>query len=225
MSAKIHLIGTVHGDPSGAERLQKALVYEQPEVLTVEFSLESLQYLENEGFSLLQQKVYSLSFPKDVNDFLKEKLTCLSFEVKVSSAYALEQNIPLHYVDHPSVIDSLKANVSLACKLPAQKFKLCLRPLYVPEKVKINSIYADYQKLFESNGEEEQQKINLEADYFGPRDSYMAESIEKIIEPGARIVHVGGIGHCLKDSRGRTLFSKLRKYNPTRETLRWYEDK
>ncbi|HLD39701.1 MAG TPA: hypothetical protein VJB13_01020 [Candidatus Nanoarchaeia archaeon] len=223
--SRIHFIGTVHGDPAGETRLKKALQIEKPTILTLEYSKELEEYVKNEAIPAMHEKIDSLKLPISETESLKNLLYNTSFEITTARGYALSQGIPLHYVDHPSVIDSLKANVSLACKLPAQKFKLCLRPLYVPEKVKINSIYADYQKLFESNGEEEQQKINLEADYFGPRDSYMAESIEKIIEPGARIVHVGGIGHCLKDSRGRTLFSKLRKYNPTRETLRWYEDK
>ena len=31
--------------------------------------------------------------------------------------------------------------------------------------------------------------------------------------------------HGLDDAKDRTLFSKLRKYNPTRATLKWYEDK
>ncbi|HLD39702.1 MAG TPA: hypothetical protein VJB13_01025 [Candidatus Nanoarchaeia archaeon] len=231
MSAKIHLIGTVHGDPSGAERLQKALVYEQPEVLTVEFSLESLQYLENEGFSLLQQKVDSLSFPKDVNDFLKEKLTCLSFEVKVSSAYALEQNIPIHYVDHPSQLELEKQNISAVCNSPKQDFEDFLKCLSLRARNSgEDKIYSLYQSFFDHPGSQaEKTHLEKEAHFYGYRDSFMAQRIQDVaeaIQRDSKIVHVGGLGHCLKDDMElRTLFSRLRHYAPTRTGLKWYEDK
>ena len=43
----IHLIGTVHYDLKGKERLEKALDIEKPDVITVEASQRALDYLKS----------------------------------------------------------------------------------------------------------------------------------------------------------------------------------
>ncbi len=226
MKLRIHFIGTVHGDPLGLERLQKALDCERPTIITLECSEELVSYLQDEAIPAIHEKIDSLDFSHNEVEFLKKEFSKLNFEIVASRAYVLQHSIPLHYVDHPSSKKIAQREVAQFCRLSADDMRTFLTTSPLDRKiVGTDAIYKRYQKLFEQFDEEEQKIVNREAHNFTYRDSFMAENLEGIVTPGARLVHVGGIGHCLKDTEGRTLFSKLRQYNPTRETLKWYDGK
>jgi len=221
MSPRIHFIGTVHGDPLGAQRLEKALECEIPTILTLECSRELINYIENEGIPAMHRRIESLDLSDEEAECLKNDFGKIEYEIEITRQYAFRHNVPLHYIDHPSVVKSPKRKVSQFMKLSADDLRTFLNPSSCRGT---NRIYLSYQKLFSSFDGSEQQEADLNAHHFGLCDAYMAQKLEKILESGARVVHVGGIGHCLQDAQGRTLFSKLRKYNPTRETLKWYDE-
>jgi len=45
MAAHIHLIGSVHLDPRGMDRTNRALAIEQPSIITLEMSRDSYDYI------------------------------------------------------------------------------------------------------------------------------------------------------------------------------------
>ncbi len=224
-NARIHFIGTVHQDPLGSERLQKALELEKPDIITVECSNVMVDYLVSEGLPTVFQKIDSLDFSQIEAGRLKKKFQDSNFEIFVSSEYALQNDLPIQYVDSPSMVNGTKKDVSTIESFSEYDFRKCFSLSLSRAIIRTDSIYSLYQKLFDGSAENEQWQLEPEAHKFNHRDAFMARNIERFIEPGAKLVHVGGIGHCLNDTKGRTLFSKLQQYNPTRATLKWYEDK
>ncbi|MDP3699151.1 MAG: hypothetical protein Q8R47_06220 [Nanoarchaeota archaeon] len=234
MSARIHFIGCVHGDPQGSERLWKALEYEKPDIITVEFNQDALEYVETEGIPLVLQKIDSLGFHPEVADFLKEKMGKPSFGATAARLYALQQGIPIHYVDHPSTISYTKSTIAAICNSSKEDFQYHLSSLASKRMIhSTDKKYLIYQSLFDkpfSDSEaEEKNQVERGAHLFDHRDTFMAHRIQDVVEailPGAKDVHVGGLAHCLRDDQElRTLFSCLRHYSPTRATLKWYEGK
>lgn len=222
---RIHFIGTAHHDQEGEERLEGALGYEKPDILTVECSNELVDFLENEGIPRIFQKIDSLNFSDAEAVILKNRFQKLNFEISTSKDYALQHNLPLHYVDHYSLVQGSKRDVSVIELLSKEKMATLLVDTSKKEIKKTDAIYSFYQKLFDSFPQQEQQEMNRIAHNFSHRDAFMASKVLGLIEADAKLVHVGGIGHCLKDAQERTLFSKLSKYNPTRATLKWYDGK
>lgn len=223
---RIHFIGTRHYDLLGPGRLEKALGTESPSVITVEASRVHLDYLEAEGLPLIHKRIDSLGFSQVDTEFLKRRFGEIGFEVEISRLYALQHNIPLHYVDLRDV-EKTKKIVQIVCNSSREKFE-CEISHFVPKTEIADSdrVYSLYENLFAGSFEKEQKHTNFNAIYLEPhRDSFMADRIERIAEIDGRITHIGGIMHCLNDVQGRTLFSKLRGYNPTRQTLKWYEDR
>jgi len=230
MSARIHFVGTIHSDHFGSERLERALKYESPDIITVECSNAIIDYLETEGFSQVLHKIDSLDFSQADAEFLKQRFGRLAFEAHSSRLHALQYGVSIHYVDSPSIVEDTKREISKRCNALREDFEYNISPFVLRKDIiKSEALYSSYQSLFDEEFPhsrlEEQDKVKNYPYKLVNRDDFMAQKIEKIVEPDVKIVHVGGVVHCLKDVEGRTLFSRLQQYNPTRATLKWYENR
>ncbi len=231
-NVRIHFIGTAHEDMLGAQRLEKALQYEKPDIITVESSEVMMDYMENEGLPKIVKKINSLGLSATDTIFLIELLGEGGYERKKSKAYASKFGIPIYYVDDPSLVaGSVKAVLKMVDSSKKYFTEYLSSEYRAKVKVFLDKNYLLFQSLFDGevpgsrSVEQDLVERIIQTTPSASRDEIVAQNIEAIIKPGAKIVHVGGAFHSLRDVEGRTLFTRLRRYNPTRATLKWYEDK
>jgi len=266
----IHFIGTAHNDPQGPERLQKALEYEQPDIVTVEFDdhlLKVWEAVSNYRNDFLNgARLMNTYFNQGLDDMI-ERLATYQYEVAQALEFEKKYDLLVKGVDYNPTIPASRVEqatfllspyvifldtqricskmdvvgrqaTSLFKRLLYQRCESLLAFLRVPVLI-IESRYDIFQRYFDA--ENVKQKFpdldryctehELSEISFGEnpedieRDAMASSQIEQLVQPDIKIVHVGGLFHGLDDAKDRTLFSKLRKYNPTRATLKWYEDK
>lgn len=259
MSARIHFIGTIHNDPKGPERLRRALEYESPDIVTVEFDdalrgiwnvasilrhdlLTEIQFTNsqfNQGLgemiARLEARLYELSECIKFGKKYTRPVKGVDFKPTIVSKSPKEQVIPFIY-DCVFFLDAQQEYAKMVkggsfpsvfkALLSMKDFELCDFLNYEPAD--IDSGYDSYQRFFENYHPLTEQKlcewVGFPTDG-GIRDVKAAGFIEELVQPDIKLVHVGGIFHCLRDSENRSLFSRLQKYNPTRATLKWYDGK
>ena len=233
----IHLIGTVHYNLNGFDKLKKALEIENPDILTIEASREGVKYMKTHWdddvkYSLEILKKNELK-PETISFFKKylESVSC--YEVDACDNYSKEKNIPLYYIDSPDSFSYIKEDSIKQLNELFKNFEPNFFDKFSIEKIKNghDKLYEYIQKLYDGEIPSEKGEeifINpLRGKIVGKRDEFQAKKIVSIARenPGEKIVHVGGCVHFLSDSKGDTLYSKLKlnKINPTRKTLWKYE--
>ena len=232
----IHLIGTLHYDFKGTERLREALRIEKPQILTLEVSDAALEYWKvhwkNEADSQLEM-LRKNGFDSKTFSFFEKYMKSLSlYEVDTCLEYSREFNIPLVYVDDPNNFSLVIEEAKKQTKELFEKFEPDFFKEISIEKVQsgYDMLYEYFQKLYDGKiPEKEGEKLidSVRGKVVGKRDEFQAKKIASIARenPEKKIVHVGGCVHFLSDSKGDTLYSKLKlnKLNPTRKTLWKYE--
>ncbi len=112
LKTTILLLGTRHCDPQGAERLERALSIEQPDILTLEsnhaystwlFSPEGQQAVIDYYRYYLNYGLLPATFEKICNTITKQ-----NFEEHVALRYTQDKGIPLHYVDNSITVELWK---------------------------------------------------------------------------------------------------------------------
>lgn len=248
--ASIHLIGVIHHDLRGAEILKKALELEKPNILTIEANRVILDYINNHKLSdykgiieLISRKISN----KQELSLYEEFYGAEFFEIDSCIDYSNRTGVPLFPIDanhNLPGLDGSRLSKWLSTNSPellGEKLSNVIRNSYLRIDLRrenmINSFCLTYKKaenLFggkipEIEGEVFINEIN---DFFnrksvGYRDQTMAMNLINLVGnyKGSRIVHVGGFVHCLNDSKGRTLYSKLisKGFKPTRRTLMSYD--
>ncbi len=230
----LHLIGVLHYDLKGDERLRKALRVEKPDILTLEMTdVAPEQIKDNEIDSQLEMLIKTLKekFDSKTLSFFENYVNSISpFEKKVCQEYSKEFNIPLIYVDDPETVPSVLREIKKWVKEFFEKVEPDFFSGTSIERIQsgYDTLYEYFQKLYD--GEIPQEEGEKLIDYgrgkmIGKRDEYQARKIARIVSenPEKKIVHVGGCVHLLSDSKGETLYSKLEKFNPTRATIWKYK--
>lgn len=219
MEPKIHFIGISHADPYGQRKLERALLVESPDILTIEGSDEMDEYVksgEHQRNAIIRLDRYrEKGLSKRAYElFVREVRRTYGYENKIAKKYSESKGIQLHNVDDLNTIEEAR-NHFLVDELgevePMNKktFEDLVRHA---EKG-----YEDFEKMFtfpKVYRDSIDQIASKEA-----RDENMAKNIERLLVPGKKLVHITGLLHCLDDSRGKSTFSRLLKYKPTRSTL------
>ncbi len=232
--ATILLIGTVHGDLNGARRLERALHVERPDVLTLEANQKVAEYLEKnsaEDREMILSIIKGRGVKPETLTFFGEILPTRAYELDVCRAYAAKTGVPLHLIDDPSIIDSMREEILSQFRT----FFGTIDPKILDEVTRESvtsghdSTYQYIQSLCDGKipaSFGEQKMINPNRGrVIGRRDETEAGELTQLagLHPGAKIVHVGGCIHNLDDSRGETLYSRLVGLKPLRRTLLAYE--
>src|SRR3989344_7671041 len=202
---KIILIGTEHGDLKGSGRLESLLESVHPDILSVEFSLESLQLSKNNPVDIAKivseakERRVSSTFITFLGDLIaKHGLT--DFEYTASKSYADKHNITLYLADNPELASACR-NIKLdllhkiILGLPANT------EIPIPsEEQLINDTDKNYEFAVRAiNREFPQTQLDKFLDGFrgiliGQRDTYMTQRIRQIStdSPDSVLAHVCG---------------------------------
>ena len=223
---KVMLIGTVHGDPNGSERLKKKLLEINPDVLSIESSTESLRVLENNNAEI--RKRISEMKVRDVSEKIINLFSSIAsrydYESLVPKEYSETHNIPLYLSDFPEI---KREGINKAFESLAELVKQ-LPPgmeLPVPSQEdltkKIEQVYNFGLALLEGRYSSKEVEGFLEpfrGNLIGQRDEYMGKGIIGIVQEQKYgiLAHVGGFVHMIEDQKGQTLYSRIKKLNPQR---------
>lgn len=232
---RLTLIGTVHRDPRGAERLLSLLRRLHPDLITLEMSEKAFAYRQSEARRLLLRLDRILErlageLPADlqklqahpaVADILT--LLALPFEYQAAAAYAAEAAVPLHLIDRSDVSAAklrrverelvTYRNLKILVSLPAGAEKSDFEG-YGRAHAMITHDPGDAVRLAFLEGRRGEEGL-------GSRDRWMAEQIRRLLAArrDGHLVHVGGWVHLVEDARGETLYSLLADLAPQRLLL------
>ena len=229
---QLTLIGTVHRDPQGLQRLSALLERLQPNLLTLEMSPYALQYRQARGpTQLLRLERVLEQLATETGHSLLELRSCQAV-VDIQNLLALpyEYRAARHYVDQH---DCRLALIDMT-EVSTRKLKRVESGLITYRNLKIltalpevdaaqrQESYSTAQALLLNTSEAAvrsaylQQRRGLEG--IGPRDQHMAEQIRRLMHDDTcrHLVHVGGWVHLLEDPLGETLFSRLAEWSPAR---------
>ncbi len=229
------LIGTVHRDPRGRQKLLRLLEELRPGALTLEMSRTALNYRQIHGGHLsrrleriLQRLAGELDRPAEqlaahpaIADI--RKLLAPPFEYQAAAAYAEQFAVPLELIDSAE-ISAVKlkrvevelityANLKVLVGLPAGAEKTEADGFAMARQLVPGSLDPAVRQAFleKHRGEEG----------IGARDRAMAERIRRYLTawPERNLVHVGGWLHLVEDRRAETLYSLLADLEPRRILL------
>ena len=229
------LIGTVHRDARGEERLGQLLAQLQPGVITLELSEASLRYRRDKGEPQLRQLGHILEriaadrcvavAQLEAHPMVAQirQLLGLPFEYRAASAYARRHPVPLALIDLADVavrkLEKIESelitlrNLKTLTSLPAEPEKLQGEGYGVARALLGDQSQASTRQSFLAG------KRGFEG--IGPRDLHMATEIRRRLEasPERHLLHIGGWVHLVDDGAGETLFSRLADLSPQRLLL------
>lgn len=232
---KLTLVGTVHRDPLGHQRLSTLLEQLQPDLLTLEMSRYALHYRNIRGRAqLLRLERILERLAADIDRPLPELMTCqavsdiykllaLPYEYRAAREYADQRRCRLELIDLAKVsLLKLKRVESGLISYRNLKILTALSEDILSQRLET---YRTAQSLLLDDPEASvcaaflHQRRGTEG--VGPRDRAMAEQIRRLLQgiPGRHLVHIGGWVHLLTDPRGETLFSRLGEFSPNRRLL------
>lgn len=235
LPVRLTLIGTIHRDPRGEERLGALLAELAPDYLTLEMSPTSLRYRQQHGRLLLQRLeriVERLAEGDEVRRQAIEEhpsvvdirgLLALPFEYRAAIAYAEPHGRSLMLIDDSEVSQhklrqietelinyrNLRTLISLAGNHSAhgeESYTVAHTLLAPTAPSALRSAYLDKRRGSEG---------------IGPRDRQMATALldqARRLAP-RHMVHIGGWVHLIDDPAGETLFSRLAPLAPERRLL------
>jgi pheromone shutdown protein TraB len=229
------LIGTVHRDPRGAERLLSLLRRLHPDLITLEMSEKAFTYRQGEARRLLLRLDHILEqlagdLPADLQKLQAHPavadirtLLALPFEYQATAAYAAEAAVPLHLIDL-SDVSAAKLRRVEADLITYRNLKILVTLPADAEKSDFEGYGRAHAMITRDPGETVRQAY-LEgrrgAEGIGPRDRWMAGRMRRLLTDrhGGHLVHVGGWVHLIADARGETLYSLLADLKPKRLLL------
>jgi hypothetical protein len=230
--SSLALIGTVHRDPRGLQRLVEELTRLRPHVITLEFSCYGLRYRLKRKRSLIKRLLKSLHEIQETDSWsmreLKKLLRStgiggiralldLPFEYKGAKLYSNRYGLPFHCLDSSSYsrrplshLEELISpdNLKKVIAFETAPFKeTVIREYKHAENLLLNETQSPWLQLMHTDEECEK------------RENIMADRIRKIVAkyPESTIVHIGGWQHLV--ARQRTLFNLLENLEPKRVLL------
>jgi hypothetical protein len=232
---QVTLVGTVHRDPLGAERLRPLLQRLRPGLLTVEMSESAFAYRQLEArrqLLRLERLLDQLAAESGRDRRELERhgaiadirtLLCLPFEYREAAAYAEQAAIPLQLVDLSEV--SARKLKKVESDLITYRNLRILVDLPPRAERSPEEGYQTARAMVTADPGEAVRRAFLERrrgeEGIGPRDRWMAQKIRRLLAdyPGRHLVHVGGWVHLIEDDRGETLYSLLSDLQPQRLLL------
>ena len=207
---EIILVGTVHVDIKGPERLRKILEIERPDVITIECAkeyfdnyIEFKNYLDKKKLMLkyATRKIEFTSFNQtQILEFNKETLmkffSITYFEIITVKEYVENNNVKIVCVDKQKYVDevhktlnkNLKKGISSNFSIfPPSVFKMSLEYF---QKF-IDGYYSDESQYKKNISKEDPSKLL-------DRNKHSVDEILKI--KAKKILHVGGVNHIYNNS-------------------------
>jgi hypothetical protein len=208
------MIGVVHRDPDGEERLYRALTALQPELLTLEVSPYAVEYRREHGAALLAKLDVITPAGKSGHgeiQAVRETLR-IPFEVRAAERYAGERAVRVELVDDSALSRELLAEVEAELLTPENLRALTERPDFSLRRT-VDSFYRRVRRLRDDEpvpparlGFSAERLALLEL-----RDEQMEATIRRLRTEtsAARWVHVGGVFHLLRVRGLRLLWERL----------------
>lgn len=216
------LVGVIHRDPEGEERLIGLLEELGPDGLSVELSPWGLLWRERKAKALKEKLDWLLTFfPQEVHThphvaFIKETLR-LPYEYTGAVAYASPRGVPVHLVDLnwisrnelPLLENEILTLGNISLLVQAPKFPL---------------IAAEYRKAVEClSGRSTLREAGLRppwTDQVGLiRERFMACRVRRLSTYYGKHVHIGGWVHLVEENRCFSLAWFLRDLAPSKILL------
>lgn len=229
------LIGTVHRDPQGAERLLACLRRLRPDLLTLEMSEKAFAYRHEGAHRQLLRlerilERLAAELPAELADLQTHpaivdisNLLALPFEYQAAAAYSAETPVALHLID--------LSDVSAAKLKRVESDLITYRNLKILVSLPAGAEKSDYEgysrahaMITQDPGAVVRQAYlagRRGAEGIGPRDRWMSQQIRRLLAQrnGGHLVHVGGWVHLIEDEQGETLYSLLADLKPERLLL------
>lgn len=234
-SGRITLIGTIHRDPRGAERLATLLAELGPDCLTLEMSPASLRYRQQHGRLLLQRLERIVGRldaaraadapPIDSHPAVADirELLDLPFEYRAAADYAAAHGRSLVLVDDSAISEhKLRLVETELINLRNLRTLTSLTPLSAHNG---EESYASARALLAADAPATLCRSYLDrrrgAEGIGERDRLMAAALTEQLRrfTPRHLVHIGGWVHLIADPAGETLFSRLSAFAPDRRLL------
>jgi hypothetical protein len=220
------MVGTVHRDPRGPEKLLRVLDREAPDFITVEISPYALEFRAKRAAGLreaLRENLRKLrdeerdSFRKLVSGggiqgiFL---LLLVPFEWTAAEAHAGRRRIGLKPIDLSSYAAEKLSRVSELVRL--QNLKALADDPQPPLAEQVRRQYERARALWSSTG-----AGAFAAEEVQDREEHMAGEIRRVMEenPKGKTLHIGGWEHLVPSFPGPSLFARLKDVNPRRLLL------
>jgi|GEM_PF-4860186 hypothetical protein len=220
------LLGVIHADPRGKERLERALVLEPPTTITLESRPsdvalyraiikkreELLQTLQGQGLS---PEAFEALMILDVRAAFQEIFSPIE--------YGEKQGILVHHIEHPTF--PLERSECEALMAPIDDLNFTNLTF---EQNQIDSYYRlIYQAIRGLNETMRMMMLMKLAPSLRQegldRDDHPALRLRELVNNSDHVLHVCGAGHLLDDEEGRTLYSKIEDLHPVRK-LAWEFD-
>ena len=231
---KIHFVGSIHTDLKGQERLENALLLENPDTILVECPTPLFDFVVHDYAKYIQDNVQKTQFSQLDSQNLALLQKCLGsrfYEIRIAHDYSINNNKKIYPVDDGETanVASIKTDVQLLSQVSEERIVRILESF----KEEYNEQqYANDRLcyLFEDKNPMEQfavdsfiQELYNDDDLL--RDEIMEQNIRNIIKkenPTNLLIIIGSL-HGFRDDQKRTLFSRLEDFNPTRKLLCDYD--
>ncbi len=229
--AQVVLIGTVHRDPEGCDKLLSVLRDEEPDYLTLEMSPYAIRYRSKKRLTL-RKRLYDLlqDLTREVPGTAHEELLShpairnvfavvdFPYEYLAVSSFSRSRHVPFQCIDKSG--HSRKKLARLEKDLVTSenlRALIHLNPREVCQEVNREYILASigfscHQKAAEPRRNPREPMT---------RDRHMASRIRALLHSTGlrKLVHVGGWEHLVDDGKRETLFTLLSDLRPRRLLL------
>ncbi|MBT5022463.1 hypothetical protein HOK51_09135 [Candidatus Woesearchaeota archaeon] len=198
--SQVILIGTMHIDPKGEERLEKMLNHVKPDIITLESSPARREY-SRKVIDELRKIMKIKQVDEESIDKLLSRTPYSPFEWRVCDKYGADHNVPVIGVDLPHILKqehkSIEQSLGTYWNTRMMRWKVARinRILNSRERNKFRQQQLD--SIFYSNLLGDLCVTTISNGYIKERDAHMYKEISKIkkFNPGKIIAFVGGWGH------------------------------
>jgi len=224
MSVHLTLVGVVHRDPEGGEKLLRLLESLRPDAMTVELSPLGLVWREARSRELLQRLDELVRhFPPggrghDQVQLIREALR-IPFEFSASQSYAGRHGVPLHLVDFNWVsrehLPWYESEI-----ITSHNLKALLEEPARSLAARVNKEYRRAEAcLAQGLSKKDKESATWEEANSRRRERFLACRVRSVAERHRRVTHIGGWVHLVCDAEGHSLASLLREIEPQRLLL------
>ena len=233
ISARLVLVGTVHHDPHGYDKLQRVLAVVQPDIITLELSPYGRGFRTKHSRRLSQRILSRIPAVAGRSpcryrsrDHLPAALEQLlatitfPFEYRAVRDYAATRSVPFYCIDL-SHVSRHKVRMLKTEALTGRNIKMLLT---LPDKELQDSVTMCYKRAAAVWREHQgcQRLPYLAGDPSAvERDEHMSRRLRNLCKqlPKKTIVHIAGWEHCANSSGPSNLYGLLRDLCPQRILL------
>lgn len=222
--AQLVLVGSIHRDPGGYQRLFHLLENQHPDLITVEISPYSIRFRKKHQeelfrkFAAAEDRITCVKKRHPALHLIDETLK-IPYEWRAAWAYSRSHKIPCLAIDvswiarrHLSLLASdllSKDNLEVLCQEEETDLEVQIRRQYTHARKVINlpDQYAFlYRRCFEDS-------LDL------LREKALAKRIRVLCQKGGRLVHIGGWIHLIEYNGFKSLACLLRDLEPQKILL------